>query len=345
MTMDATSTIGRFELSGSDFQLNQQTGFNEIILPATMDYSFSKNGELVQPDLTAIANENIVFSFSVLPDMLYKHEPIAGKDGRSLPIQQIIHVKALLHTDIDLKRNDPSPLSPRPNTINQNENVQMGVDDSCISIMVADHLAYSKENPFIEPMLSMKMPKNNNNQSTIALKFKMQKRSQYDELVIMPPLATECILFTDIGTLCAVKDALTQSVWDEKDSTRKKTRDTRQKINTFERVINWTSPYNEKYGYQYSIIRKELNPIVIKIYRNTDWGDANEYIFCIELSDALKNSLNENPNQKTYFKMRYADEKDDHERLMWKGWTPTIGFGINVPPPPPENLRVSQTLN
>ena len=104
---------GKFILEQDDFQTDQQTGLLSIAVSRDCDWSFSKDGVMIVPDSIIEGDSNAICLFSVAPDTMYRHEPIDGENGRSLPIQETILAKSLLYTDIGLKRGDAGPLPPR----------------------------------------------------------------------------------------------------------------------------------------------------------------------------------------------------------------------------------------
>ena len=326
---------GKFILEQADFQTDQQTGLLSIAVSRSFDWSFSKDGVVLVPDSIIEGASDATCLFSVAPDTMYRHDPVDGENGRSLPVQETILAKSLLHTDIDLKKGDDDPLPPRKQDGLQRIDFPLGNDESCHRILVAGHVAYSSDDPVISPPVPLKIPKNNARQCNVTFFCRMQNRNAYDELAWLPPLCVRFIIWKaseGVDENTYMEAGLSKGTWEEEGS--------KSTINIDSNIV-WSDPFMEGLGYQYSMFRNDI--CWLKVYRETTWEDAREYAFHFDLSpmsSAINNYFESNPNGMICIKMKYADQKDSIGRMLWMGWTPTASFRKNTPPSQPYGLTV-----
>ena len=336
--MQETSVSNRFLLSQADFTQEQGTGKWSIPLPPDRDYSFSLDGMLVVPDAVAHEETQTVFSFSAIPDTMYRLPLIEGEQGRSLPLQQLVLAESSLHVGIDLKRADPSPLPLREQPQEQNSDIPLPTDASCTEILVAGKTAYSTQPPS-PPSLGMKVPKNNTPLQTVVAFFKMDERNAYDELTWAPPSHVQALIWRGSATysegneICRYGSRLVRQSWNDMDGYASMYKN--PVTSQWER----TPVQVDGLGYQYAIGQDEGSPVMV--YRNTTWDDSTEYACRIWL-DGLDEEWMDGGAvpDKWYFKARYSTGTDSAGRILWRGWSPTVGFVRNAPPSPPSSLML-----
>ena len=333
---------GKFILEQTDFQIDQQTGLLSISVSRDCDWSFSKDGVMLVPDSIIEGDSDTTCLFSVAPDTMYRHKPVDGENGRSLPVQETILAKSLLHTDIGLKRGDANPLPPRKQDDLQRIDFPLGNDESCHRILVAGHVAYSSDDPVISPPVPLKFPKNNTKQCNVTFFCRMQNRNAYDELSWLPPLRVRFIIWKaseGVDENEYLEAELFKSTWEEEGS--------KSMMNADSNIV-WSDPFMEGLGYQYSMVRDNGKKYWLKVYRETNWEDAREYAFHFDLSpmsSSINSCFESNPDSMICIKMKYADQKDSIGRMLWRGWTPTASFKKNIPPSQPDGLTVLEQEN
>ena len=330
---------GKFILEQADFQTDQQTGLLSMTVSRDYDWSFSKDGVMLVPDSIIEGASEAICLFSVAPDTMYRHEPVDGENGRSLPMQETILAKSLLHTDIGLKRGDADHLPPREQDDLQRIDFPLGSDESCHRILVAGHVAYSGDDPVVSPPVPLKFPKNNARQCNVTFFCRMQNRNAYDELAWMPPLRVRFMIWRaseGMNESEYLEASLSKTTWEEEGS--------KSTINVGSNIV-WSDPFMEGLGYQYSMFRDDDKMYWLKVYRETNWEDAREYAFHFDLSPmsgSINSYFESNPNGMICIRMKYADQKDSIGRMLWRGWTPTASFRKNTPPSPPYGLTVNE---
>jgi len=334
---------GRYPLASSDFTTDgEDLSICHVDLPRDGDFSFSRNGLLVMPltmvDLNDGSTTRFSFPSQSLPDILYRHPPVMGFNGRSLPIQQVMSLEDAFHTSIHLPKNDASPLPPRNHPAVQEDEAPIGEDGSCQHILVAMQTAYSQSPPH-SPTSPMKLPRNNAKMHRITTVFKMQRRSQFDELQWNPPLMVECNLGIgsnsfDPSSTIIFGGRVTKYAWNEYDQ--------KESLLWLYSELLQNDKGITPYGYKYAVLDENPSTSPISIYRNSDWSNATEYLMDIDtwrFSDAINEAFDDNSN--CYFRMRYSDQIDSAGRIYWRGWTPVITLNGNNPPIPPTSISVT----
>ena len=57
----------------------------------------------------------------------------------------------------------------------------------------------------------------------------------------------------------------------------------------------------------------------------------------------LRQSFNEDKSRRWAFRMKRAEETDGNGRMVWRGWSPVVGFLVNTPPGMPEGIGMIET--
>ena len=297
------ATDEKIALSASDFTVSG--GIYSITLPDTGDYSFFTGNSIVIPSSEQYAGSNVVFSFSEQPDAIVAHGNIAGEDGRVLPIQGIIKAHALMKTKITL--DSPPPPVPREQSQLQNMSVPLPRDMSFATAFVSGRKVTLNDtsDTYLNDDYSrrLKIPLNNTERKFISFCYITDERDELDSFRWKPPTAAMA------------------EIW------RRGSSDAHTRFGGMLLPLYVADPVPVE-G-MWNPFRYSTDSRRIEVF-NSDYdmfGDEKTMMIVVRTGEiAFTDGI------EYCCRMRYANGNDEHGRIIWRGWSPTVVFRLNVPP-------------